>query len=85
MRSIVLITAALSGAVLTSASISSQGFLVALLGAPAGGTLCAALAAAILIERDTQANRRPLASRLLSRHERSGPWDRNVPDRSGSR
>jgi hypothetical protein len=85
MRSIVLITAALSGAVLTSSSISSQGFLVALLGAPAGGTLCAALAAAVLIERDAQANRQPPASQLLSRRERSGPWGHHVPDGNGSR
>ncbi|WP_132251161.1 hypothetical protein [Methylobacterium segetis] len=47
----VLMAMAIAGGLMTGAALAPQGFLIAILGAPLGGSLCAALAAFVLMRR----------------------------------
>ncbi|WP_236960865.1 hypothetical protein [Methylobacterium durans] len=47
----VLMAMAMLGGLLTGAVLAPQGFLVALVGAPLGGSLCAALGGLLLMQR----------------------------------
>ncbi|MER2265774.1 hypothetical protein [Methylobacterium oxalidis] len=91
----VLIAMAMAGGLTTGVALAPQGLLVALLGAPLGGSLCAALAALLLMRRRDEDWRRDadldaqvdamVASLRAVAAQANGPGEREAHPNSGSR